>query len=105
MFVDQNKYGKVLFKDCNGHCILASQKYNGQCGETQCWQPSAGKCIDPKIERSDKFVKKGIYGWKNCEGICIKFDEICEESCGDPALFCWEEKSQKCRSLEEKNKV
>jgi len=102
MFLDGNEFGKMLFKDCEGHCIPASKKCRDHCHESQCWEPHSKKCLDPDKDRAKDQIEKGIYSWKNCRGICKKSNEICENSCGNPSLFCWDEGSRKCLSLEEK---
>jgi len=102
MFVDGNEFGKMLFKDCEGHCIPASKKCGDHCHDTQCWEPGSQICLNPDKDRTEEQVEKGVYSWKNCQGICKKSSEICDNSCGSPSLFCWDERSKKCLSLEEK---
>jgi len=103
MFEDGNIFRKMLFKECKGHCIPASQKCEDQCLASQCWEGGSGRCVSPKLDRTQKQTQKGIYSWKNCEGNCIKSSDTCNSTCGDQKLFCLDEKSKKCLSLEETN--
>merc|ERR1712142_70529 len=103
MFEDGNIFRKMLFKECKGHCIPASKKCEDQCLASQCWEVGSGECVSPKLDRTQKQTQKGIYSWKNCEGNCIKSSDTCNSTCGDQKLFCLDEKSKKCLSLEETN--
>jgi len=101
MFVDGDPYSKMLFKECDGYCIPASTKCGDDCHTTQCWEPGSRKCLNPTLDRTEKQIDNGIFTWRNCEGVCKSSFQKCNKTCGDPAVFCWDQKHRKCLSLQE----
>ena len=61
----------MIFKDCNGYCILANHQCNGKRDKNECWESSLKKCLDPKFDGTRKPTVKGVYVWKSCNGKCI----------------------------------